>query len=330
MSNLIRNVANALNPLNTGPVQGSGGYMKINQYRTSLMGTPGAGKTVIERMIFYTARMLQQQLPDFHCTIDDNNVSTVKQDICYMEDGHFPPKTNAYLKQANRTLMNMWWGKNSLWGKKAATFESVDLAGEDYIAQSHYNLDKPDPAAYNRANQLVDFVYGSQILILAAPAFRAPIFKNGAAVEAENSNISKFADVNLSTIFDNIVQRRKKNNQPIKAVALCLTQCDKIDKYVEEKYGWNLYQNPDHVRAFLDKYFSWTTMSIKALKDTWSNTAIEYFPMFIETEKNADGSEKTWPDGWDQGHPVIAVEDRELKYAKQQTVNLINFIGRQV
>src|SRR5512138_1636898 len=99
MSNILRNAANALNPFNQGPVSSSGGYMKINKYRTSLMGTPGAGKTVIERMIFYTARMLQQQLPDFHCTIDDNNVSTVKQDICYMEDGHFPPKTRGYMKE---------------------------------------------------------------------------------------------------------------------------------------------------------------------------------------------------------------------------------------
>lgn len=327
---IARNLANALNPINRGPVQGSGGYVKINKYRTSLIGTPGAGKTVVERMIFYTARMLQQQLRDFHCTIDDNNVSTVKQDICYMEDGHFPPKTGAYMKQANRTIMNMWWGNNSLWGKKAATFETVDLAGEDYIAQSHYNTDKPDPAAYSKASQLVDFVYGSQIFILAAPVFRAPIFKNGQALEEENSNISKFADVNLSTMFDNLVQRRKKNNQPIKAVALCLTQCDKIDKYLEERYGWNLYNNPDHRKAFLDKYFSWTTMSIKALQDTWSNTAIEYFPMFIETEKNSDGTEKNWDAGWDKGHPVIAVEDRTLKYSQQSCVNLINFIGRQV
>lgn len=327
---ILERAANALNPFNTGPVPSSGGYMKINKYRSSIIGTPGAGKTVTERLMFYTARDLQQELPDFHCTIDDNNMTTVKQDICYMQDGHFPPKTGAYMKKANRTIMNMWWGKNSIWGKKSATYESVDLAGEDYIAQSHYNIEKPDPAAYNTASKLVDFVYGSQIFILAAPVFRAPIFKNGVALEPENSNISKFADVNLSTIFDTLVHRRKKNNQPIKAVGLVLTQCDKIDKYVEEMYGWDLYNNPEHVKAFLNKYFAWTTMSIKALQDTWSNTAVEYFPMFLETEKNADGTEKLWDNGWDKGHPIIKTDNRELKYAKQQCVNLINFIGRQV
>lgn len=330
MSDLLRRAASALNPLNTGPVPASGGNLRISKYRTSIIGTPGAGKTTIERLMFYTSRMLQQQLPDFHCTIDDNNQTTVKQDICYMQEGHFPPKTGAYMKQANRTIMHMWWGAKSLWGKKQATFESIDLAGEDFIAQSHYNIEKPDPAAYNKASQLVDFVYGSQIVVLAAPVFRAPIFKDGKAVEKENSNISKFADVNLSTMFDSLIHRRKKNNQPIRAVAVCLTQCDKVDKYLEEKYGWDLYQNQDHVKKFMDKYFAWTTMSVKALQDTWSNTAVDYFPMFIETEKNSDGTEKQWEDGWDKGHPKIHVEDHELKYSKQQTVNLINFIGRQV
>lgn len=308
----------------------AGGALKINKYRTSLIGTPGAGKTVAERLIFYTARMLQQDLPDFHCTIDDNNMTTVKQDICYMEDGHFPPKTGAYMRQANKTNMDMWWGGNSLWGKKAAKFETVDLAGEDYIAQSHYNIEKPDPAAYNQASKLVDFVYGSQICLLAAPVFRAPMFKDGVALEPENSNISKFADVNLSTMFDSLVHRRKKNNQPIKAVGICLTQCDKVDKYIEEKYGWNIYTSVEDIKAFMNKYFAWTMMSIKGLQDTWSNTAVEYFPMFIETEKNSDGTEKLWESGWDRGHPRIVTEDRMLKYSKQQTVNLINFIGRQV
>lgn len=328
MSELVRKVVNVLNPLNT-PVPTAGGSGRISKYRSSLLGTVGAGKTVLANLVFYTARTLQQQLPDFHCTIDDDN-STIKQDICYMEDGHFPPKTSAYMQQANRTMMDMWWGKNSLWGQKAATFEVVDLAGEDYVAQSQYNIDKPDPAAYGKAARLVDFVYGSQIFILAAPAFRAPIFKDGVSLEEENSNISKFADVNLSTIFDMIVKRRKKNRMPIKGVALCITQCDKVDKYLEEKYGWNLYYSTDDRQQFLNKYFAWTTMSLKALKDTWSNTQIEVFPMFLETVKDGQGNEKKWESGFDKDKSMIDVEDRVLKYSAQPCVNLINFIGRLV
>lgn len=331
MASILRNVANALNPINTGPIQGNGGYQKISKYRTSLSGTPGAGKTVIRDLLFYTARMLQQDIADFHCSLDDFGTSTVKQDICYMQEGHFPPKTKAYQKQATKTILDMWWGANSLFGKKAATFETIDIGGEDFVAQSQYNLDKPDSAAYGQAAQLVDTVYASQIFILAAPVFRSPIFKNGVALELENSNISKFADVNLSTLFDTLIKRRKHNNQPIKAVAVCLTQCDKIDKYVQGKYGWDLYHNVDHVKAFMNKYFAWTTMSIKSLQDTWSNSAVEYFPMFVETEKDPQtGQEKLWDEGWDKGHPVIKVEDFELQFSKQQTVNLINFIGRQV
>jgi hypothetical protein len=326
MSGALRKIGGMLNPImQQGPVPTGVNRGMSTKYLTSMIGTPGAGKTNLAAMIFYTARTLQQQLPDFHCSIDDTN-STIKLDVCNIESGRFPPKTKAYNTYAYQCALNMWWGKNSLWGQKSATFNVCDLAGEDEIVHSQYSYKRPDPTAYSQAAKLVEYIYRSEIFILAAPASRAPVFDGDESVEKEDSDLAFNPDVNLSDIFDKIVKKRKENRQPIKGVALCLTKCDMIDKYVEAKHGWNLYNSEADRQAFINKYFPWTGASIKGLKDTWSNTQIAIFPMFIETVKNGDGSQKKWPDG----SPRIDVVDRVPKYNAQGNVDLINFIGKLV
>jgi hypothetical protein len=71
-------------------------------------------------------------------------------------------------------------------------------------------------------------------------------------------------------------------------------------------------------------------MSMKGLTDTWSQTEIQIFPMFVETVKDAEGNQKKWESGYDAGSPVIAVEDRVPKCSSQSAVDLINFIGKLV
>lgn len=329
MSQLFRKVFDAVNPVNQGPVGTTVNRGMQSKFKSSLLGTAGAGKTVVANLVFLTARTLQQKLPGFYCSINDQN-STIKNDICMMESGHFPPKTRAYNSYAYQTALNMWWGKNSLWGQKSATFDVCDLAGEDMVAQSQYNYRRPDPHAYSQAAKLVDYIYTSDIFILAAPASRAPIFDGDESVEKEDSDLAFNPDVNLSQIFDMIVKRRMQSNRMIPGVAFCLTKCDMIDKYVEAKYGWNLYQNPQDRHEFLNKYFPWTTMTLKSLTDTWSKTQVQIFPMFVETKKDVEGNQVKWETGFDAGNPIIAVEDRIPKYNAQSCVDLINFIGRLV
>jgi hypothetical protein len=75
-----------------------------------------------------------------------------------------------------------------------------------------------------------------------------------------------------------------------------------VDKYLEKKYGWNIYLNKEHQTKFLNKYFPWTTMKLKALRDTWSKTEIEVYPMFIETKKDSKGNQVKWDNGFDEGN----------------------------
>jgi len=331
MSQIARNVFNALNPFTQNqPVPTSGINRGMSsRYLTSMIGTAGAGKTVIATLIFWVARTLQQQLPDFHCSIDDTN-STIKADVCNMEAAHFPPKTQAYNSYAYQCALNMWWGKNSLWGAKNATFQVVDLAGEDLATQSQYQFKKPEAASQSAAQKLVDYIYNSEIFLLAAPASRAPIFDGDEQVETEDSDVHSNPDVVLSSIFDEIVKKRMAVRRPIKGIGLCITKTDMVEVYLKKKYGWDLNQNPAHRVEFLNKYFPWTTMSLKGLTDTWSNTHIGIFPMFVETEKNVDGTEKKWESGYDKGHSKIAVVDRVPKCSSQSAVDIINFIGKLV
>jgi hypothetical protein len=320
----------SLNPFQKqGPIPTGVSRGMSDKYLTSLIGTPGAGKTVLTSLIFLTARTLQQQLPGFNCSIDDTN-STIKMDVCNIESGHFPPKTKAYNTYAYQAALNMWWGKNSLWGKKSATFNVCDLAGEDQLIHSQYSSKRPDPLAYGQAAKLVEYIYRSKIFLLAAPGSKAPIFDGDTSVEQEDADLAFNPDVNLSDIFDKVVRKRIEQRKPIKGVALCITKCDMIDKYVESKHGWNLYNSEQDRVAFLNKYFPWTTMTLKSLTDTWPNTKIGIFPMFVETKKDSKGFQQRWESGWDQGNPIIDVTNRVPKYNAQANVDLINFIGRLV
>lgn len=326
----FKKIFDAVNPLTArDPVPTAISRGMSSKYLTSLIGTVGSGKTVIASLIFYTARTLQQDLQDFHCDIDDRN-STMMADVCNIEGGHFPPKTKAYNTYAYQCALHMWWGAQSIWGKKAATFQVCDIAGEDLATQSQYQRKKPDRTAWSQAARLVDYIYRSDIFILAAPASRAPIFENDQKVEVEKVDLAFNPDVNLSSIFAEIVRRRREQNNPIKGIILCLTKCDMIDKYVEAKYGWNLYQREEDRQKFLNKYFPWTTMKIKSLQSTWASTQVISFPMFIQTKKDSDGKQVRWTDGFDKGNPKIEVKDRIPQYNAKACAEMINFVGRLV
>lgn len=222
----------------------------------------------------------------------------------------------------------MWWG--GMFGKKSTTINSCDIAGEDLMVASQYQITKPDPIAQSAAMKLVEYVYNSDVFILVAPASRALLFENDEQVEREDEDSAFDPDVNLASISGEIFRRRRELRRPIKGVLLLLTKCDMIDAYVEKKHGWNLYNNEKDRMEFLNLYFPWTTMKIKALTDTWAQTAVAIFPMFIQTKKNSDGTVKRWESGPDMGHPIIDVENRIPKYSAAQCVEAINFLGKLV
>ena len=331
MATFAKGVLNSINPFSSkqGPIPTN----TINRgmdskYLTSMIGTPGAGKTTTAAELFLTARTLQQQLPDFYCDVDDRN-SSIMLDISNIQRGHFPPKTKAYNNFAYQYGLKMWWGgKNFLTSKKSMSVPLCDIAGEDLAANSQYNTGRPDPIAFSSAMKLVEYVYNSDIFILIAPASRALLFEDDCQVEREDEDLAFDPDVNLASMAGAIFNRRRELNKPIKGVLLFLTKCDMIDAYVEKQHGWSLYKNDGDRQEFLNLYFPFTSMKLKALTSEWP-TQIGIFPMFIQTKKNSDGTVKHWETGTDKG-PMIDVEARQIKYSAAQCVEAINFMGKLI
>ena len=67
-------------------------------------------------------------------------------------------------------------------------FQVCDIAGEDLVAQSQYQVKKPDKIAYSQAAKLVDYVYRSDIFIPVAPSSRAPMFDGDTVLEYEEAD----------------------------------------------------------------------------------------------------------------------------------------------
>jgi len=290
-----------------------------------MIGTQGAGKTSASCMLFLTARTLQQIIPDFYCDVDDRN-SRIMSDISNLQRGHFPPKTKAYNTYAYQYALQMGWGH---YNKKSTTLNNCDIAGEDLMATSQYQIKRPDDFAYSAAMKLVEYVYRSDIFIPIAPAPRALLFEGDVQIEREDEDVAFDPDVNLASMLGEIFRKRVEMKKPIKGIALFITKCDMIDAYVEKQHGWNLYHSEQDRLKFLNLYFPFTSMKIKNLNNTMP-TPIGIFPLFIETKKNADGSIKRWESGSDKGQPIIAVENHMPKYSAQQCVDAINFLGKLV
>jgi hypothetical protein len=248
-------------------------------------------------------------------------------DISNLQRGHFPPKTKAYNTYAFQYALQMGWVGR--WGKKSTTLNNCDIAGEDLMATSQYQIKKPDDFAFSAATKLVEYVYRSDIFIFIAPGPRALLFENDVQIEREDEDCAFDPDVNLASMAGEIFRKRRELKKPIKGIALFITKCDMIDAYVEKQHGWDLYHSEQDRTKFLNLYFPFTSMKLKNLNNTMP-TPIGIFPMFIETKKNADGSVKRWESGPDKGQPMIDVVDRMPKYSAQQCVDAINFLGKLV
>lgn len=330
MSNVIRNIASALNPFTQGPVPVNPVNRGMStKCLTTKIGTAGAGKTTIDCCWLLTARTLSQKLGNFFVDVDDRN-STILNDLSNMQRGHFPKKTKAFDSYAHQYSCTMWW--ESPYGKKSATLNNVDLAGEDFAAANQYQFDKPDNIAFSQAMKLVDYAIQSDIFILTAPASRALLFEDDVQIERESEDTAFDPDVNLASITGSIFNRRREMRKPPKGVILFITKCDMIKKYVQSKHGWDIFDNPQDRVAFINMYFPNTAMKLKALNGWSPKTQVAIFPMFIDVERDSDGKVVRWEDGPDAGNPKIKLDKttRLPSYCSKSCVDAINFMGRLV
>lgn len=326
----LKGWAQQLNPFaNQGPVSTSINRGMSTKCLTSHLGTQGAGKTTADCLLLLTARTLQQRLPGFFCDVDDRN-STIMRDISNIQRGHFPPKTKAFNTYAHQYACNMWW--DGPWGRKSSTLNNVDLAGEDFLAVNQYQFNKPDDMASSQAMKLVQYVMMSDIFILDAPGSRALLFENDVQIEREAEDIAFDPDVNLASIAGSIFTKRREMRKPIKGVLLFITKSDMIKTYVETKHKWDIFDNYQDRISFLNQYFPFTSMKLKALQGWSPKTQVAVFPMFIDTTKNSDGTVKRWETGEDAGNPIIEInpQTRLPSYSSQVCVEAINFMGKLV
>jgi len=328
MSNILRDIGNALNPFaQRGPVPQNVNRGMSTKCLTSHLGTKGAGKTTADCLLTLAARTLQQQLPGFYMDIDDRN-STIMRDVSNLQRGHFPPKTKAFDSYAHQYACTMWW--DGPWGKKSTTLNNVDLAGEDFMAVNQYQFDKPDDMASSQAMRLVQYAMMSDIFILDAPASRALLFENDVQIEREDEDIAFDPDVNLASITGSIFNKRKQMRKPIKGVLLFITKADMIKSYVQQKHKWDIFDSAADRLAFVNQYFPFTSMKLKALSGWSPKTKVMVLPMFIDTAKNPDGSVKRWETGDDAGNPVIEIDQqtRLPSFGSGFCVQAINFLGQ--
>ena len=316
-----------------GPVQSA--VTPLHQYnfknRWALLGTVASGKSTVAATLVLTAQTLQSQLPNFYCDVVENT-SNILVDVSNLRRGHFPPKTSAYGKYATEAGLLMGWNQtvgdsqflNRLRiGKKQMHIPICDLAGEDLQAgqKGMPTFEQIGSAAFSQAQQLKEYVRESDGLILIAPASKALMFKDDAQIEKESADIAFDPDVNLARMLGDIIEHRRKTRKPLKGIAFVITKWDMIAPYAQDMSMDVTTQ--EGLNEFLDVCFPTTKMRIKMLQEDWG-TRVEYFPSFIDVERNGDGTVRKWPDG----SPKILVKERRIpSYGSQYMVNLINFVG---
>lgn len=311
---------------NQGPVPTAVTPAHQYQYknRWSMIGTVASGKSTVAAQIVLTAQTLQSQIPTFSCDVVENT-SNILVDVSNLRRGRFPPKTTAYNKYATEAGLLMYWnealgGRLSI-GKKQMHIPFCDVAGEDLQAGIKGNTADINPAAYSQATKLKEYVRESDGLILIAPASKALMFKNDQQLESEE-DMEFDPDVNLARLFGDIIDYRRKHNRPLKGVAIVITKWDLIKPYADE-LNMNIETN-EGLNEFMNVCFPSTTMKINFLQKTWP-TQVQFFPSFIDVERDGSGNIKRW----DDGSPKIKVLDRRVpSYGGQWIVNLINFLGR--
>ena len=316
-----------------GPVQSA--VTPMHQYnfknRWALIGTVASGKSTVAALLVLTAQTLQSQLPNFFCDVVENT-SNILVDVSNLRRGHFPPKTTAYGKYATEAGLLLGWnttpgegallGKLKL-GKKQMHIPICDLAGEDLQAgqKGMPSFEQIGSAAFSQARQLREYVRESDGLILIAPASKALMFKDDVQIEREAADIEFDPDVNLARMMGDIVEHRRRVRKPLKGIAFVITKWDMIAPYAQD-LGMDV-TTTQGLNEFLDVCFPSTKMRIKMLVEDWG-TRVEYFPSFVDVQRNGDGSLRKW----DDDSAKILVKDRRIpSYGSQYMVNLINFVG---
>jgi len=264
--------------------------------RFSLIGSVGSGKSTTVGLMGITTQTLSAIDPSFVCRILERN-SNIYGDMSNIRSGHFPEKTvafDSFATEAGILLSKKYWR-----GTKKIQIPVCDVAGEDLqflIRQyrDHISTDLGN-AAFNAAKRLTDYVKESEGIIVIEDASRAIIGRRGEQLKSEDDkHLHKDPDVNLVRILNDIFDYKDQIKKPLKAILIVITKWDELKDLVEPLNLNILRPDQRDLILFMDTCFPSVSQAIKSYQNDHPDTVIRYFPTYVEVERNADNTPKTW------------------------------------
>ncbi len=171
-----------------------------------------------------------------------------------MRSGRFPePTPRGTTFEADLEII---WPKEGLFGKEIdAEIPGVDIAGEDCaemvkeLSYGTYSI----PQMMTVGSQLHERILNADVFILILNAAKITI--NGVTIEEEvGDDISDYPDTNLKHIVERVYDYKKEANaNPIRAIAVVLTQYDKVSGLLQSQNINLLTEEGRH--HFMSMYF---------------------------------------------------------------------------
>jgi hypothetical protein len=296
----------------------------------SLIGTVGAGKSTTAALIALTTQTLSSSRTDFFCRIIERN-SNIYGDVANLRMGKFPEKTVAYNQFA--TESGLLLARKSTFGMKQLQMPICDVAGEDLqltIKQYANALGPIGNAAYSAAFNTTRYVKECDGMILITDASRVILDSEGSQIKSEDdSHLHKDPDVNLVRMLNDVFDYREQMRKPLKGIAVVITKWDVLKPHVE-RLGLDLF-NPSQqdMATFMDTFYPSVAQAVKSYLLTNKTVSIQYFPTYVEIDRNEDGSEKKWADGKPKVKPKASTQISDMRkpsYSEQSYANLIEWL----
>ena len=292
------------------------GSPKQSTRRVTSVGTWASGKTTALACLGLACETLSAIDPKFKFWPDEK-ASGIRRFWSDLRRGRFPPATppgNYY--ESGLTLE--WDG---LAGKRTVDLPFCETSGEDIqrlIGTFALDPYKATPISQQATRQLFEYILRSDGFILIAPLSRALMFGDRGK-EKEPENLPPDPDLNLARILDAIYKyRTSTRSKPIKGMALLLTKYDTVINDVKAR-GMDL-RMVDGRERFMQLYFPQTAANLKKFA-----IPVEFFPVFVQVETDANGNPVSWEDG--SGHKILVDHRRRLPvYSEEQYMRLIYWI----
>lgn len=257
--------------------------------RFTMIGPVGSGKTTIAALMLITAETRSQDETGFYCNVLEHG-SQIREAAWNLRAGHFPPKTLPTGRYAYESGLEI--AKKAFLREKKIHIPLIDVAGEDeqlMLAKYASPEEVRKPVNYLTAKTLLDYLKSSEGIILTLCAPRIPL--PGLDLDEEPEGISKFPDVNISHMFQEVLNYKKGKN--IKRIAVVITKWDLLAPYLIEQQSIDLY-SVGGVEQFMNVYFPGTAMQLKKFKD---KGVVRYFPSHVSLERDENGDFSYWSPG---------------------------------